>query len=169
MSIDQKSLSDWSKKERKELLLSPGLFDPRALRRKNWVAVAIQERITDNQAHLISNAALSIGVSKGMAITASDSAKLEIYCVPLTEEGILDFDSHCMLRPFLLVADNCSFAVLEEGDYYYLIAGTVEFVDQAVFGGIETARHEFEKYIESFSHRQLVRDWLQTVVATYAD
>ena len=151
----------------RELLSGSAEFSLGALARKGWIAVPVRDWITDEQATLIAAAAQKVGVQIALSVTTSPKAEVEANRVPLTEEGILEFDANCKLRPFLLVSEGREFAILHEGDYYYLIAGTPGFVEEAVEGSIEDARAAFETYARAARWRK-ERQWLLELAERYA-
>lgn len=142
-------------------------FDLGALYSRGWVAVPFSERISECQAELIASEAAHRGVAYGISVTTSLKAKVEANRVLLSTDGILQFDANCMLRSFLLVPEDESFAILEEGDLFYLVAGPSDAVSRIAGASLESVRQKFRTYASDPGWPEAVRSWLLRVSDRY--
>lgn len=67
------------------------------------------------------------------------------YSVDVSKEGLLAFSHECAHFNFALIPANRSGAILCTVYEYFLIAGSANFVRQAVGGDVEAAWREFEE------------------------
>lgn len=150
-----------------EYLSDPKNFQTSMLRKREWAAVPFEERITQDQAEHLAVAAKAESVRQGVAVTTDPQSNPEVVRVELTTSGILDFDANCMLRPFLLVAGEEKFALLEEGDYYFILAGPTLFLEKAIRKSIPEARRDFQEYANHPSLPPRTRRWLVGISDRY--
>lgn len=143
-------------------------FELRILCSRGWVVVPFPERINERQAEFIAAEAARRGIAYGMSVTTSLKAKVEANRVLLSVDGILQFDANCMLRSFLLVPEGEPFAILEEGDLFYLVAGPSEVVSRIAGDSLENARLNFYIYASDPGWPEAVRGWLLEVSNLYA-
>ena len=152
----------------RRFLEGPLDFSMKALQSLGWIAVPAGNNISERHASAIAAAAREAGIHEGLAVTTEPGIYVEAVRVKLTEDGILAFDANCMLRAFLLVAQDESFAILDEGDYYFLIAGLPEFVERAVGGDIAEAQNEFFRYASRSQWPLKTRDFLLEIHYRYS-
>lgn len=152
----------------RRFLESPSSFSCEALKRLAWIAVPAENNLSEKHAAAIAAAAAAGGVRVAFAVSTEPEILVEAVEVELTEEGLLAFDANCMLRVFLLVAEGESFAILDEGDYYYIIAGPPSFVEQVVGGSIMEAQEEFLRYASRPQWPQKTKDFLLEVLLRYS-
>lgn len=156
----QRRLSD-------ELLSSPTEFDLESLRRRNWVAVPVRDGITDEQAVSIEAAIVDLGQSKAVCVTTEPRTLLEAYEVELSEDGLLRFHYNCMLRAFLLAPVSLAFALLDEGDYFYVLAGPEAFVEAALGRPTAEAMESFLQYAQEIPESRRTKQWLEDTAERY--
>ena len=129
-----------------EFLSTPTEFRIDALQTRGWIAVPMEERISDAQAEAIARAASVLSSKTAVGVTTEPQVDPEALELSLTAEDIHFFDAHIMLRAFLLIPDTKEFAILEQGDFFYVIAGPAKFMEVAIGGSIASARTEFLRY-----------------------
>ena len=156
----QRRLSD-------ELLSSPTEFDLESLRRRNWVAAPVRDEITDEQAIWIEAAIADLGESKAVCVTTEPKMQLEAYEVELTDEGLHRFHYNCLLRVFVLAPESLSFALLDEADYFYILAGPKPFVEASLGKPIADAMEAFLEYARRSSESERTREWLRDTAERY--
>ena len=71
------------------------------------------------------------------------------YEFELSQNSLLEFRRACSLQHFLIVPNNLSFAILDEGDYYFIVAGSRNFCRQAIGVSFKTAHLMFREYAQS--------------------
>lgn len=165
-SLDVAEAAELQRTLASRYLENPTNFSCEALERLGWVAVPAENNIREEHAAAIAAAAEECGVRRGVAVTTEPEILLEAVEVTLTERGILEFDAHCMLRVFLLVAHGEKFAILDEGDYYYVIAGPQLFVERVV-GDIREAQEAFLRYASRPQWPQKTREFLLQILSRY--
>ncbi len=151
----------------RELLSSPIEFDPESLRRRNWVAVPVRDGITDEQAAWIEAAIADIGESKAVCVTTESKTRPEAYEVELSKSGLLKFHYNCLLRPFVLAPQSLTFALLDEADYFYVVAGPEVFVEAAVGRPVAEAAAAFLRYAQKIPESRRTREWLMDIAENY--
>ncbi|HEX2062138.1 MAG TPA: hypothetical protein VHK90_15470 [Thermoanaerobaculia bacterium] len=129
------------------LLETPRHFDGDELKRRGWVVVPFADAFTEEQAASLAAAAARRGVRSAVALTTEPEVNEEQFEVPMTPDGIMAFDRNCLLRYFLLVPHDVSFAVLHEANYYWLLAAPPDFLEQVVG---TTPLDAFESFIHSY-------------------
>lgn len=150
-----------------ELLSSPTEFSLESLRRRGWVAAPVRDGISDEEATRISAAATELGESKAVCVTTEPRMILEAWEVELSEEGLHRFHYNCMLRVFLLAPESLSFALLDEADYFYILAGPRAFVEAAVGRCLAEALNAFSRYAETVTAHGKTREWLRETATRY--
>jgi hypothetical protein len=122
------------------------------MERRKWVVAPLPDAFTRQQAASLAEAARRRGIESAIALTTEPAVQQEQFLVPMTPEGVLAFDMNCLLRFFLLVPDDASFAVLHEANYYWLLAGERELVAEVLRTPPEEAFNEFMSgYVEGES------------------
>ncbi len=148
------------------ILSKPKELSLRFLEERGWVAVPMPDSIHENDAKNI--AAAASGRCSGWAICfmTERAERPEGFRVAMTSQGVLEFSLNCFLRAFLLVPGSKEFAVLEEGNYFFIVAGPEDFVEEAVGGPLDVARREFQEYADQdWSGKE--RSMLQAVSERY--
>lgn len=148
---------------------TPKKLDLAVVKKRRWCVVPRQERITPEDAAGIARAAQAHGFRSAKCVTASPDAYVEGFELDLTERALLQFDANCMLREFILAERDERFVILEEGDYYYLLAGSVDFVAAAFREGPEELYEEFETYASADDWPRRMREWLLGVAERYRE
>jgi hypothetical protein len=149
---------------------SPSVLKKRALRERGWIAVPVADYITEEYAEHLEAAVQGIESRKGLAFATEPPVGRDVYWVTLNSMGLNHFDAHCMLSSYLLVGEREDFLILEEGDYFYVIAGFPEFVAEAVGGSVTTAREEFWKYADNDGRwGRATRKWLMDTARRYQE
>ena len=115
----------------KPMVEGPASFSLDWLRKKLWAAVPVPDSMNDMDAEWIADMSKSVGESVCYAVSTEPGWGPECYEVMMTQEGILAFDLNLSLRSFLLFPLSRSFGVLNEGNYYFVIAGPKGLVRQS--------------------------------------
>jgi hypothetical protein len=122
------------------------------MERRKWVVAPLPDAFTREQAAGLAEAARRRGMASAIALTTEPAVQQEQFLVPMTPEGILAFDMNCLLRFFLMIPGDGSFAVLHEANYYWLLAGERALVAEALRTSPEEAFGEFMSgYVEGES------------------
>jgi hypothetical protein len=150
-----------------DLLSSPEEFSLDALAARAWIALPVRDYISEEQARGISSAAARLSSKTALAATTSPGARPEVWRLDLTLADIVAFDANCMLRSFLLVPDDREFAILEEGDYYYVLAGAKDFLEEVFGAQLKAVKQLFLEYASDPSWREKTRKWLLGVYERY--
>lgn len=149
---------------------SPSVLKKCALREKRWIAVPVADYITEEHAKHLEAAVQSLESKKGLAFATEPPLGHEVYWVTLDSMGLNHFDAHCMLSSYLLVGEREDFVILEEGDYFYVVAGCPEFVAEAVGGSVAAAREDFWQYADNAERwRGATRQWLIDTAIRYQE
>jgi hypothetical protein len=151
-----------------DLLSAPVEFSLDALAARSWVVLPVRDHISTTQARGISRAAKRRSSRRALATTTHPKALPEVCMLSLTSSDILAFDANCMLRFFLLVPNNHEFAILEEANYFYLVAGTEDFLKEAFAASLKTLRDRFLRYASHPVWGDETREWLLGVYERYS-
>jgi hypothetical protein len=151
-----------------EMLDEPDEVSLEWLRKHRWAAVPMEDVIDRQAAEWISEATESISLREAVAITTESGVHTECFKVPLSTDGLTDFERSLHLRYFALFPEDREFLVLHEANYYYIVAGTPEFVERAGGGSIEQMRKRFVAY--ALEHKsESERNWLLSVAKRYEE
>jgi hypothetical protein len=102
-------------------------FSVEEIARRGWCVAAFPDAISEEQAKGIVAAAARRGIRSASAgTTESEEEQFEL---SVTSDGLLEFDANGLLRYYLLVTEQ--FAILLEANYYWLIAGPADFIEDA--------------------------------------
>lgn len=151
------------------LLSSPSELSLDALSERGWVAVVLPEPLSEEQAGWLADAAVALQEPIAFGVLADERSDPEGYRVPMEPDEIRSFHADCLLREFLLVPESGRFAVLDQGNYFLVVAGPAAFVRRAVGGTISEARRRGREYFRSGSFSEPAREWLIATVDRYAD
>ena len=147
-------------------LSGPTSFSRKALAQRSWLGVPVDNRISLFRARFIARAARHNGAHNGLAMTTEPEIHAEIFRFPLSRNGIRAFDANCMLRA---IPSNEQFAILQQGDFYYVLAGSRSLLELALGKSLGQARKLFEKYAARPQWGEDIRKWLIGVHEYYAD
>lgn len=156
--------SDWIRARRAELVAGERHLSLEALRRRQWCVAAMPDSITDDVAMRLASAASRRSADRGTAVTTDDDVYEQQLVVPLTPEGFIAFEFSLLLRYFLLVAENETFALLHEANYYWLLAGPLPFIEESI--GMTPAAsidHFLQDYANSHEWPPRTSDMLREV------
>ena len=150
-----------------EFLLSATEFDLEAIRHRRWVAAPVRDGITEEQAVWIEAAIADLNESRALCVTTEPTIEVEGYEVDLSKEGLLEFHYNCMLRAFVLAPRSLTFALLDEGDYFYIVAGPEGFVEAAVGKPVAEALDAFMQYARDLPEPRRTKEWLADTAERY--
>jgi hypothetical protein len=127
----------------------------------------VRDGIEDEKAMWLQAAMADLGELEGVTVTTVAQHEPEAFAVELTEIGLNRFHSNCYLRPFILVPESLSFALLDQADYFYIVAGPESFVAAATGGPLSETLEAFEQYAMQLPGRGATREWLSSTAARY--
>lgn len=156
----QRHLSD-------KLLSSPTELNLESLKRRNWVAVPVRDGITDRLAVWMASAIADLGESTAVCVTTELDTGPEAYKVTLSADGLLKFHYNCLLRPFLLAPKSLAFVLLDEADYFFVLAGPRTFVEAALGRPLAEAMSAFAEYAHGIPESERTKAWLKETAERY--
>jgi len=156
------------------VLDGPELLKIDYLELRGWVAVPFESALHFDNVDVdrIATAAAKLSCLECNAIPTEGLAGPLYYRVPMTPRGLQAFNRKCAHFKYLLVPDNELFAVFCSTEDYCVAAGPRDFVEIVLAKGIEAARDDFRRYVESETlepHRRFkagIADRYQTVSGT---
>lgn len=156
--------SHWIRSLRAEMIEDERHFKLAAMSNRQWCVAAVPDSITDDIASRLGSAARRRSCDRGLAITTQSSVHEQQLVVPLTADGFIGFEFSLLLRYFLLVPENETFALLHEANYYWLLAGPSSFIEESLGLSPEASIDRFVRdYASSKEWPPRTRDVLHEV------
>lgn len=133
-----------------------------------WTAIPVESPIYEREAEWLSEAAMILGCDECLAV-ATEPQPLENMCyrVPMSLEGVLNFDWECHPFNYVLLPESRLFAVLHTTEDYSVVAGPSEFVAKAIGCSISVARQMFYRFANDLLWEEDTRTRLLGVADKY--
>lgn len=118
--------------------------------KNNWAAIPIAAPLDENDVKRISKAANSYGYKTGVAITTENISvgteetgyKFAAFDIKFQKKSLYAISSTWTMCPFLYFPEDLGFLILNEGDYYCIIAGKEDFVENVIGKTLKDMKNE---------------------------
>jgi hypothetical protein len=158
-------------RRRAEGLVDDGaIFRPEAVREHRWAVVPVESAL-----HFDHNDATRLAEAIGRvteevyAVAVEGLQNVEAaYRVRATPEGLMSFSSECGLFGYVLLPPESGlFAVLCSVADYYLVAGPVPFVEEAIGANVAVAIHSFDEFASDHAFPAEKQAGLKRLISMY--
>lgn len=166
-SLDTKLYYSKYRNEIEPMLDGPSELSVNMLKANNWAAILVPDGINEQDSIYIASAAQEINCSKCIALTTEEGSFNEIVEVDMIPKGLVNFHLNCRLSYYILFPEDKKFVILDEADFYYIIAGPRSFVEKAVGGSIKKARKDFLEYANDPNWPERTRQFLTAIAKKY--
>ncbi|MEM6453485.1 MAG: hypothetical protein AAF772_00185 [Acidobacteriota bacterium] len=124
------------------------LFEPSWIREKGWTVVLIQDSMNHADAERIAWAGRKLGAQTVYTLPANSESEEPVLETDMTRDGLIACSFNCMLSPYVYVPDNLTFAIFDESDIYYAVAGREEDVVKMTANSRQTSWLMFDMFVE---------------------
>jgi hypothetical protein len=139
-------------------------FERHFLERRGWYAAVVTEELTPEDAERVAAACGRFGYGLATVLDIDHFDPDSIYRIKLGAEALASLEETFLTPSYLLVEENERFMIVSDGDYYWSIAGKIDFLKACVGGSLSAINEEFartaKKYEESGAS---VGTWLSRV------
>lgn len=141
------------------------------LRSHGWMVVPVESgcHFDDGDIEALAAGLHFAGKSSIKAVLGDSQAINAPSCVEVdaTEEGLRDFNRQHGHLNYLLIPDDCSFALICTTNDYFLVGGQKPIVERLIGTSTESARHDFDEFARDSSWTESERSRLLYVAERY--
>lgn len=159
----------------RRMLDSPIDFSYEWLNQQDWIVVPIENPCSETEMDGLIESIERLGLDSGYAILTDSLGEVDetiLLEIAFTRENLEMFcdDIELSFYNCLVFPENLAFALLQEAGEFCLIAGSLEFVTQAISKAhktIEKAREAFQDYATALPSGTRARSYLVRIAQRY--